>query len=179
MSLLGSRRFLGDYLGVGNKGGPGEMIRMVQRIQRFRGRAFLLPCGALGFQVWTFQQACASDFLVSDEAKTCVHCGTEHCQQPASHCVRADHPCWSDQDSSAPRTSRMTGSRWLSVAQEPDPLLNCVFKTEFFTHLTNVLRGSLTLKVGESIEYNKKPGKLAMVKAVKDPACWECRQLQE
>jgi myosin-1 len=27
MSLLGSRRFLGDYLGVGNKGGPGEMIR--------------------------------------------------------------------------------------------------------------------------------------------------------
>jgi myosin-1 len=27
MSLLGSRRFLGDYLGVGNNGGPGEMIR--------------------------------------------------------------------------------------------------------------------------------------------------------
>lgn len=27
MSLLGSRRFMGDYLGVGNKGGPGEMIR--------------------------------------------------------------------------------------------------------------------------------------------------------
>lgn len=27
MSLLGSRRFLGDYLGVANKGGPGEMIR--------------------------------------------------------------------------------------------------------------------------------------------------------
>jgi myosin I len=26
-SLLGSRRFLGDYLGIGNKGGPGEMIR--------------------------------------------------------------------------------------------------------------------------------------------------------
>ena len=27
MSLLGSRRFMGDYLGVANKGGPGEMIR--------------------------------------------------------------------------------------------------------------------------------------------------------
>ncbi|THD00197.1 hypothetical protein EYZ11_000388 [Aspergillus tanneri] len=26
MSLLGSRRFLGDYIGVANKGGPGEMI---------------------------------------------------------------------------------------------------------------------------------------------------------
>jgi myosin-1 len=27
MSILGSRRFLGDYLGVGNDGGPGQMIR--------------------------------------------------------------------------------------------------------------------------------------------------------
>lgn len=27
MSLLGSRRFMGDYLGVANKGGPGELIR--------------------------------------------------------------------------------------------------------------------------------------------------------
>lgn len=27
MSLLGSRRFLGDYIGMNNKGGPGEMLR--------------------------------------------------------------------------------------------------------------------------------------------------------
>lgn len=27
MSLLGSRRFMGDYIGVGNNGGPGEIIR--------------------------------------------------------------------------------------------------------------------------------------------------------
>lgn len=27
MSLLGSRRFLGDYLGAGNRGGPGEMLK--------------------------------------------------------------------------------------------------------------------------------------------------------
>lgn len=27
MSLLGSRRFMGDYLGIGNNGGPGEIIR--------------------------------------------------------------------------------------------------------------------------------------------------------
>jgi myosin-1 len=26
MSLLGSRRFMGDYIGIGNKGGPGEVI---------------------------------------------------------------------------------------------------------------------------------------------------------
>lgn len=41
---------------------------------------------------------------------------------------------------------------WFSLvigAQEPDPLLNCVFKTEFFTHLSNALRGSLNLKIGD------------------------------
>lgn len=62
---------------------------------------------------------------------------------------------------------------WFSLVvgspQEPDPLISCVFKTEFFTHLTNVLRG-LNLKIGDSIEYHKKPGKLAVVKVVKDPA---------
>lgn len=42
---------------------------------------------------------------------------------------------------------------WFSIvvgSQEPDPLLNCVFKTEFFTHLSTALRGQLTLKIGET-----------------------------
>ena len=60
---------------------------------------------------------------------------------------------------------------WFSLIvnsqSEPDPLINCVFKTEFFTHLSKVQRG-LNLKIGETIEYNRKPGKLAVVKTVKD-----------
>jgi len=35
MSLLGSRRFMGDYIGVGNNGGPGEMIRTGAGIGEF------------------------------------------------------------------------------------------------------------------------------------------------
>ncbi|THD00139.1 hypothetical protein EYZ11_000330 [Aspergillus tanneri] len=60
---------------------------------------------------------------------------------------------------------------WFSLvvgAQEPDPLVNCIFKTEFFTHLSNALHGQLNLKIGDHIEYNKKPGKLATVKVIKD-----------
>lgn len=34
--------------------------------------------------------------------------------------------------------------------QEPDPLLNCVFKTEFFTYLSNALRGQLNLKISDT-----------------------------
>ena len=61
---------------------------------------------------------------------------------------------------------------WLSLGvsspQEPDPLINCVFKTEFFTHLKRVMPGGLNLKISDSIEYNKKPGKPSIVKVVKD-----------
>lgn len=41
---------------------------------------------------------------------------------------------------------------WFSLVvgspQEPDPLINCVFKTEFFTHLSSALRG-LNLKIAD------------------------------
>ena len=56
----------------------------------------------------------------------------------------------------------------VSSPQEPDPLINCVFKTEFFTHLKRVMPGGLNLKISDSIEYNKKPGKPSIVKVVKD-----------
>jgi myosin-1 len=62
---------------------------------------------------------------------------------------------------------------WFSIGaaspQAPDPLINCIFKTEFFTHIHRLTNGSIPLQIGESIQYNKKPGKLAQVKAVKDP----------
>ena len=54
--------------------------------------------------------------------------------------------------------------------QEPDPLVNCVFKTEFFTHLRHVTRGSSQLQIGDTVNYQKKPGKPATIKAIKDPA---------
>lgn len=78
---------------------------------------------------------------------------------------------------------------WFSLGvgspQEPDPLINCVFKIEFFTHLKIAMPGGLNLKIAESyvqwyhnsrsvqltlsrIEYNKKPGKPTVIKVIKD-----------
>jgi len=61
---------------------------------------------------------------------------------------------------------------WFSLgvgsAQEPDPLLNCVFKTELFTQMQRVMPGGFSLKIGEFIEYAKKPNKLQQVKVIKD-----------
>ena len=58
----------------------------------------------------------------------------------------------------------------VSSPQEADPLINCVFKTEFFTQLKMATPGGPSLKISEVIEYNKKPGKPSTVKTVKDPS---------
>ena len=38
----------------------------------------------------------------------------------------------------------------VSSPHEPDPLINCVFKTEFFTHLKRTMPGGLNLKIADS-----------------------------
>ncbi len=37
----------------------------------------------------------------------------------------------------------------VSSPQEADPLINCVFKTEFFTHLKRAVRENLNLRIAE------------------------------
>jgi myosin-1 len=61
---------------------------------------------------------------------------------------------------------------WFSLGvgspQEADPLLNCVLKTELFTQMQQVMPGGFNLKIFDSIEYAKKPGKIQLIKVVKD-----------
>lgn len=63
---------------------------------------------------------------------------------------------------------------WFSLgvgaAQEPDPLISCIFKTELVTHMRTAMPGGVDIRIGPTIEYSKKPGKLAVVKTVKDPS---------
>lgn len=58
----------------------------------------------------------------------------------------------------------------IGAAQEPDPLISCIFKTELVTHMRTAMPGGVDIRIGPTIEYSKKPGKLAVVKTVKDPS---------
>ncbi|KAF2750620.1 hypothetical protein M011DRAFT_483560 [Sporormia fimetaria CBS 119925] len=167
-SLVGSRRFMGDYLGIGNKGGPGEVIANAINISSSEEVPF----------------SCRAEVLVSK-------LGRSSKPEPRMLVLTKRNVYLVKQvlvnrqiQIQAERTIPVGAIKyiscttlkddWFSIGvgspQEADPLVNCVFKTEFFTHLTNVLRGSLNLKIGETIEYNKKPGKPAHVKAIKDAA---------
>lgn len=52
----------------------------------------------------------------------------------------------------------------------PDPLISCIFKTELVTRLKNARPDGLDLRIGPTIEYSKKPGKIVVVKSMKDPS---------
>ncbi|RHZ47814.1 class I myosin myoA [Aspergillus thermomutatus] len=168
MSLLGSRRFLGDYVGVGNKGGPGEMVRN--------------GAGISGSEDILF--SCRGEVLVSKfgrsskPAPRILVLTNRHIYIIAQNLVNNQLVISSERTIPIGAIKAISASNlkddWFSIVvgspQEPDPLVNCVFKTEFFTHLNNTLHGQLNLKIADHIEYNKKPGKLATVKVVKDPA---------
>ncbi|RLM00681.1 hypothetical protein CFD26_102581 [Aspergillus turcosus] len=168
MSLLGSRRFLGDYVGVGNKGGPGEMVRNGASISGSEDILF----------------SCRGEVLVSKfgrsskPAPRILVLTNRHVYIIAQNIVNNQLVISSERTIPIGAIKAISASNlkddWFSIVvgspQEPDPLVNCVFKTEFFTHLNNALRGQLNLKIADHIEYNKKPGKLATVKVVKDPA---------
>lgn len=167
MSLLGSRRFMGDYMGIGNKGGPGEMIR---------SRAGISGSDNIIF-------SCRSEILVSKFGRSSkpsprfLVLTNRHVYIVAQTVANNQLVISSERTIPVGAIKTVSTSNlkddWFSLMvgspQEPDPLISCVFKTEFFTHLTNIMRG-VNVKIGDGIEYNKKPGKITIVKAVKDPS---------
>lgn len=145
-SLLGYRRFLGDYLGINNKGGPGEVIRNSVN---------------LGGDEVIF--SCRCEVLVSK-------LGRSSKPEPRILILTRKNVYLVKQvlvqrqvQIQAERTATLGSIRYVSCSglkddwfalgigspQEPDPLVNCVFKTEFFTHFKQLTRGSLDLKIGE------------------------------
>ncbi|KAG7005899.1 myosin-1 [Physcia stellaris] len=145
-SLLGSRRFLGDYLGIANNGGSGEMIRKSINLSGQERVLFSCRCDIL---VTKFGRSINRQLQISSERTL---------------------PLGAIKFVGASTLKDDWFSLGVSSPQEPDPLINCIFKTEFFTHLKNAMPGGFNLKIAESIEYNKKPGKPSVVKVIKDPS---------
>ncbi|KAK4897805.1 class II myosin [Elasticomyces elasticus] len=166
-SLIGYRRFTGDYLGMDLKGGTGELLRNNARIGSGERTIF----------------SCRAELLVSKLGRSS--------KPEPRFLVMTERNIYIIKQAlvnkqlmiSAERTIPLGAVKFVSASNlkddwfalgvgsqaEPDPLMSCIFKTEFFTQLRKATRGAVELKIGDAVQYNKKPGKLSMVKAVKDP----------
>lgn len=164
-SLVGYRRFMGDYLGIANNGGTGEWIRNALQLSNqhvyFSCRAELLV-SKLGRSSKPEPR-----FLVLTD-KNVILVKQAIVNKALQIMAERIMPVGSIKYVSTSTLKDNWFALGVSSPQEPDPLVNCIFKTEFFTYLRRVSRGAIDFKIGEMIQYNKKPGKPSTIKVVKD-----------
>ena len=165
-SLLGSRRFVGDYLGVNMPRGNGQVIRDAIHLNPQERCIFSARCELLVSKFGRSSKPLPRILILTPKAIYIV------AQQVLNGALQI----------AAERTIPNSAVKYISTStlrddwfalgvaspQEPDPLINCVFKTEFFLQFKTVSPGGLQLQIGETVQYNKKPGKPATIKVVKD-----------
>jgi myosin-1 len=148
-SLIGSRRFMGDYLGIGNKGGPGEVIANAIDIASNEEVPFSCRAETLVSKLGRSSKPEARQLILTHKNVYLVK----------QVMVNREISIQSERTIPVGSIRYISCSKlkddWFSIGvgspQEPDPLVNCIFKTEFFTHLNTLLRGSLTLKIGDTL----------------------------
>ena len=166
-SLVGYRRFMGDYLGIDNKGGTGELLRTNAGIGPSEKTYFSCGAEVLVSKLGRSSKPEPRFLVLTNKAVYLIKRAL----------VNKQVQIMSDRTIPVGAIKFVSTSTlkddWFSLGvgspQEPDPLINCIFKTEFFTQLKQVTRGAAQLQIAETLQYNKKPGKLATIEAVKDP----------
>ncbi|KAK9470285.1 P-loop containing nucleoside triphosphate hydrolase protein [Dipodascopsis tothii] len=167
MSLIGSRRFLGDYLGIDNRGGPGEFLRNSTTITPKEMVHFSCRGEQLVAKLGRTSQRLPKVFVLTNKAFYII----------SESVVNRQLQILTERTIPIGQIQYVALSNlrddWFAIstgsASEPDPFLWCVFKTELVTRLKMILP-NLNLRIGPTVEYNKKPGKKAIVKFQKDPA---------
>ncbi|KIW56469.1 myosin-1 [Exophiala xenobiotica] len=167
-SLLGSRRFFGDYLGLNMPGGQGRVLRDAINLNPQERCVFSSRCELLVAKFGRSSKPLPRILVLTNKSVYIVVQAVVNNQLQIS----------------SERTIPVGAVKYISTSnlrddwfalgvgspQEPDPLISCVFKTEFFLQFKTVAVGGMNLKIGPTVEYNKKPGKPASVKVQKDPA---------
>lgn len=166
-SLLGSRRFMGDYLGIAATTGPGSKIR--GSINLPANEATIFSCrGEILETKFGRSSKLSPRILIMTRAKFYI-VSQQLVNKQVQIAVEKAIPLGAIKFVSVSTCRDDWFSLGVGSPQEADPLLTCVFKTELFTHMQAAMPGGgFNLKIGDSIEYAKKPGKMQLIKVVKD-----------
>uniref|UniRef100_A0A8H7N791 Myosin motor domain-containing protein n=1 Tax=Bionectria ochroleuca TaxID=29856 RepID=A0A8H7N791_BIOOC len=166
MSLLGSRRFLGDYLGVNASNGFGAQLRSAANLSA--NERALFSCRAELLEAkFGRSSKCSPRIIIVTNSKFYI----------IAQALVSGQPSITVEKGISLGMIKFIGTStaqddWFSLGigspQEPDPLMNCVFKTEMFTQMQRVMPGGFNLKIAETVEYAKKPNKMQQVKVLKD-----------
>ncbi|PLW14594.1 hypothetical protein PCASD_00538 [Puccinia coronata f. sp. avenae] len=175
-SLLGSRKFLGDYLNVGGLDGKikksalGEMLYSKMGLSSSERVIFSCKAQILVSKLGRSSKLSPRFLILTDRAVyiliTQLVAGNDGQKRSETLVERKINV-------SVINSVGVSHLRddWIvlnvSNSEEQDPLLSCVFKTELIARLKQ-LQGSLTVNIGPTISYRKKKDKMAVIKFQKD-----------
>lgn len=166
MSLLGSRRFLGDYLGINATSGPGSQVRNAIGLSS-NEKAYFSCRGEILEAKFGRSSKPSPRILIVTNSKFYI-VAQVFANNQVQIVVERAVPLGAIKFISASTARDDWFSLGVGSPQEADPLMNCVFKTEMFTQMQRVMPAGFNLKIGETIEYAKKPNKMQVVKVLKD-----------
>ena len=165
-SLLGSRRFMGDYLGVAAMSGPGSRVRAAINLPS--NENILFSCrGELLETKFGRSSKPMPRILVLTRSKFYI-ISQQIVQKQVQVAIERSVPLGGIKFVSVSTCRDDWFSLGVGSPQEADPLLVCPLKTELFTHMQIAMPGQFNLKISDSIEYAKKPNKMQLIKVVKD-----------
>ncbi|KAK8864643.1 myosin-1 [Kwoniella newhampshirensis] len=167
-SLLGMRKFMGDYLDVGGSSAQGELLRNAAAIGPAETVHFSSRAELLVSKLGRSSKLSPRFLIITDKAVYFVVSTSKDGRVTTS--MERKLPLVTI------RAIAMTNLRDDFVAlnvppcEEGDPVFTCVFKTEMMCVLLTLTGGSIAVNIGPSIDYAKKKEKRAAIKAQKDEA---------
>jgi len=165
-SLLGQRRFAGDYLGINANSGPGSRIRQTINLAGNESAIFSCRAEMLETKFGRSSKTSPRVIIITRSKFYIVNQGVANKQLVTN--VEKSIPLGAIKFIGISQCRDDWFSLGVGSPQEADPLLNCVLKTEMLTHMQASMPGGFNLKISDSIEYAKKPGKMQVIKVVKD-----------
>ncbi|CAI4218753.1 unnamed protein product [Parascedosporium putredinis] len=166
MSILGSRRFLGDYLGLNASVGPGSQVRSAINLPTSEKAVFSCRGEILEAKFGRSSKPSPRILIVTTRSFYIIAQALVNNQVQIS--IERSIPLGAIKFVGTSTCRDDWFSLGVGSPQEADPLVNCVLKTELFTQMQRMMPGGFNLKVAEVIEYAKKPGKMQNVKVIKD-----------
>ncbi|EPQ26326.1 uncharacterized protein PFL1_05975 [Pseudozyma flocculosa PF-1] len=168
-SLLGMRRFMGDYLDVGGKGGgaEGQMLRQAAGLSAGEDVAFSARIQLLVSRLGRSSKPSPRFLVLTDKAVYLLVTQLVNNQ--------AQTTCERRINLSAITAVGLSNLRddWVvlnvgGASVDPDPVFHCAFKTELVVHLLQRTSGGVNVNVAPTLEYAKKKDKKAQITFKKD-----------
>lgn len=165
MSLLGSRKFMGDYLGSGARAGPGSVVRRAAKVPDDERVVFSCRVEVLVSKLGRSSKPSPRTLIVTDRAVYLIVATVLQGQLALT--IERKIP------NGQIKAMSMSSLRddWVAIIvgdpQWSDPFFSCVFKTELAVILKRLNR-AVDIKVGGTIDYAKKSSKMNTVKFVRD-----------